>query len=599
MKEPMKEKLFYCFAILLFISFWLSLPVSYGQKVIKGGTSVRNFQMKASFERGLPPNLFADLSFSDENGNGILEASEKAELNLTLTNKGNGPAQGLDIKVTDENGYDRQFKIDGNKRMDYLHPDQSVDISIPIEAGFDINSAEHKLKISVREHFGYDMDPAYLVLNTLKYQAPEIIFSGYEVIDYGEGTGAITQDGQIQPGEQVKVKLFLQNVGKNLAENVSYSVVSKDNNVYVDGNTGSLGTMKIGEVSSFWITLSPNKRVNINKNLPVYLDVNVDKNRGGLSNFALPLAMNTQPPEAEIQRVEADIAAIEKQVARFEYSSNKFTANIGKTVNIRQVPKASTRRNNAVAVIFGIENYDELPPAPYAENDASIVEEYFRNLLGISKVVTYTSRQARGLIFDDVFNPTYGELQKAIVKGQTDVFVFYSGHGIPSKSGEEVFLFPADGKVARLDIQGYNLNNFYTSLEDLGARSVTVFLDACFSGASRNSEQIERENLISMKGIRVKPKLLKPWENNPSFSVFTSSAAEETSLAFDESQTGLFTYYMCVGLQGNADGNGDKKITLGELHGFVKEKVMDTSRKISGLQTPEFHGDEGKVLVEF
>jgi len=220
-------------------------------------------------------------------------------------------------------------------------------------------------------------------------------------------------------------------------------------------------------------------------------------------------------------------------------------------------------------------------------------------MLGVNKVVTYTSDQARGLVFDDVFNPDYGELQKAVVKGQTDVFVFYSGHGIPSKDGEQIYLFPSDGKVARLNMQGYNLNVFYENLEKLGARNVMVFLDACFSGASKQSENIQTENLVAMKGIRIKPKLLKPWENNPGFSVITSSAADETSLALDASQTGLFTYYMCAGLQGNADTNSDNAITLGELYQYVREQVMNTSRKISGIQTPEFHGNPDIVLTEY
>jgi len=32
-------------------------------------------------------------------------------------------------------------------------------------------------------------------------------------------------------------------------------------------------------------------------------------------------------------------------------------------------------------------------------------------------------------------------------KGETDVFVFYSGHGIPDKNGETTYLFPATAKL--------------------------------------------------------------------------------------------------------------------------------------------------------
>ncbi|MCF8346827.1 MAG: caspase family protein [Bacteroidales bacterium] len=508
-------------------------------------------------------------------------------------------AQELKIEILDESVKDKELKIGSAPLIHYLTPEQSIDIQIPIEAGFNIRSAEHKIKINVLEHFSYDMDPAYLVMNTLKYQAPEIAFSGYEVVDYGEGTAAIQQDGQIQAGEQVKLKVYIQNVGQNRAENIRYKVYSGDRNLFIDGGSGSFDQMDIGEVKNFWVTVSPNKRIDESKNLPIYMDVTVDKNLGNLTAENLEIALNQQPPEAQTLAVKADMAKLQKQVARFEYTSNKFTANIGKTVNIRQVPVANTRMDNAVAVVFGIENYDDLPPAPYAENDAKIIEEYFKNMLGIEKVVTYNSAQSRGLIFDDVFNPDYGELQKAVVRGETDLFVFYSGHGIPSKTGDQVYLFPSDGKVARLELQGYDLSKFYENLEKLGAKSVTVFLDACFSGASRTSEKLETENLVAMKGIRVKPKLRQPWKNQPDFSVITSSSMEETSLALDASQTGLFTYYICAGLKGEADLNANKEITFGELYQYVKKEVMNTSKKISGLQTPEFHGNADKVLVTF
>ncbi|NJK86587.1 MAG: hypothetical protein HC906_12080 [Bacteroidales bacterium] len=139
----------------------------------------------------------------------------------------------------------------------------------------------------------------------------------------------------------------------------------------------------------------------------------------------------------------------------------------------------------------------------------------------------------------------------------------------------------------------------YENLEKLEARTITIFLDACFSGASRKSDKIQPENLVAMKGIRVKPKLNQPWQNNPNFSVISSSGADETSLALDASQTGLFTYYLCAGLRGLADENQDRAITLGEIYRYVKEQVTDTSKKISGIQTPEFHGNPDIILMEY
>lgn len=577
----------------------------FAQSKISGVSRVQEFQLEKHYERGLPPNLFADLQFADENGNGILEANENAILKLVLTNKGKGTAQGLQVRIIVEDYKSTKdlkledLKLDNTSEIPYLLPDKSYEINLPISASMNINTAEYKLKIKVLEHFGYDMDPAYLVLNTYAYQKPKLAFSGLEIVDYGEGTGSLVEDGQLQAGELVKAKIFIQNIGQNVAEDVQYHLKSLDPNIFIDGGAGRLGDMAIGEVKSFWVTISPNKRVHANGNLPLYLTANNIGHYGSITSYQLPLALNQKAPEAQILEVKADIEKLQKQVARFEYTSNKFTANVGKIINIREVPVSDNKRKNSVAVVIGIENYQELPPAPYAENDARIIKDYFRDAMGIEKVVIYTSKEAKGFFFDDVFNPDYGELQKAIIKGETDLFVFYSGHGVPSKNGEQIFLFPTDGRIARMDMQGYNLNKFYTNLERLGAKSVNVFLDACFSGASKRSEKIQTENLVAIKGIRVKPNVNQPWLDNPDFSVFTSSSYDETSLALDASQTGLFTYYICTGLLGEADLNGNNQITMGELYRYVKTEVMKTSKKISGVQTPEFHGNAEQVLVTF
>jgi len=250
-------------------------------------------------------------------------------------------------------------------------------------------------------------------------------------------------------------------------------------------------------------------------------------------------------------------------------------------------------------VVMGIEKYKYFAPAPYADQDAEIMKKYFRDVLGVEKVFLYTNDEVSGFFFQNIFNPEYGELQKAIVKGKTDLFVFYSGHGMPSKDGTKVYLFPSDGRIEALQTQGYNLNTFYKNLEALGARSTTVFIDACFSGVSRPTETQETQNLVAMKGVAIKPKVEQPWENNPDFTVFTSSSFDETSLGFDPSQTGLFTYYVCAGLQGAADLNKDGKITAGELSDYVIEQVVSTSKKIMGKQTPVFYGNREEVITEY
>ncbi|MFH1298090.1 MAG: caspase family protein [Bacteroidota bacterium] len=587
------KRIMFCFVPLMIMQ-----PV-FSQKVVSGKSEPTRIYIKPDYKRGLPPILYADLNFDDENNNGILEANEKAWITLNISNKGKGSAQDLAVTVTD-NIPDPNFIIGKATTIPYLQPDQTIRVTLPLEAGMNIRSAEHKLEINIREYFGYDMDPAYLYVTTMKFREPQLAFSGIEVVDLGEGTAAIKQDGKLQAGEQVKIKISIQNVGQNVSRNTKYGIKCRDQNIFIQNGFGDLGELGIGEVKEFWITVSPNKRVTAAGNLPLFLSLTNEVHRGELIETQLPVMLDQKPPEVVVLNVKPEFDKLEKQLARFEINSERMTANVGNVIDIRQTPPSKMHRPNAIAVVIGVEKYDHFVQAPYAENDATVIQSYFKTVLGIDKVYIYKSKDVTGYFFDNIFDPSYGELQKAISKGNTDLFVFYSGHGIPSKDGTSVFLLPSDGRIEAIERQGYDLNKFYKNLEKLDARSVTVFLDACFSGVSKSSDTYKPENLVAMKGgVVIKPTVEQPWESNPGFTVFTSSDYDQTSLAFDPSETGLFTYYLCAGMQGKADVNGDKKITSGELSRYVIERVKESSVKIRGLQTPQFHGDENMIITEY
>jgi hypothetical protein len=547
--------------------------------------------------RSLPPNLFAELRFSDENGNGILEDRENAELRISLSNQGSGDAMLLEVSVTSDIK-DKSLKIENsNQSIKLIRPGESKELVVPLSTDIDLKTASHRLAINVKEHYGYDMEPAYLVLNTYAYQPPKFAISGHEIIDAGFGTMAIKSDGQLQAGEQVKAKLVVQNIGQGEAKNTAYTITTTDPNIFIDDVSGKLGNVMPGEVKEVYFTLSPNRRVNTKDNLPVYISITEEIGRGSLAKANLPIALDQTPPKANIVEVKSDVESLKRNVARFEYTSNKFKANIANVVNIANVAPSQTKRPNSVGVVIGVANYRDLPPAPYADNDAKIMKNYFEKVLGVEQVIEFTNDKVAGFFFDDIFNPDVGELRKAIVKDETEVFVFYSGHGVPDKDGRNVFLFPHDGRIARLETQGYNIETLYENLRKLGAKHVTVILDACFSGASRSSVKVATENLIGQKGVRVRPR--NTWLGDPKFTVISSSTGEETSLGFDDSETGLFTYYMATGLQGAADENGDKVITLGELRNYVTKNVVETSGKILGKQTPLFHGNDDLIMATY
>ena len=130
----------------------------------------------------------------------------------------------------------------------------------------------------------------------------------------------------------------------------------------------------------------------------------------------------------------------------------------------------------------------------------------------------------------------------------------------------------------------------------LSAKSVTVFIDACFSGTDRDAQQI-------VKGTR---SLMLPEMEFPKFpgSVLASSASNQISSSYESKRHGLFTYYLLKGLRGAADGaDGSKRnkaITLSELEAYTKTHVTETARvELERLQEPTLTGEfEDRVLLK-
>ena len=78
-------------------------------------------------------------------------------------------------------------------------------------------------------------------------------------------------------------------------------------------------------------------------------------------------------------------------------------------------------------------------------------------------------------------------------------------------------------------------------------------------------------------------------------------AANTTEKSYDhpDSNNGIFTYYMLKGLRGDAD-NGDKVITVEELHNYIRKNVHDTTKSLySSLpQTPQLYTEKpNRVLL--
>lgn len=235
------------------------------------------------------------------------------------------------------------------------------------------------------------------------------------------------------------------------------------------------------------------------------------------------------------------------------------------------IPMANNISNNTFAVVISNEKYQMEKAVQYAENDGKTFADYCRKTLGLpEKNVHFVTNATLNNIKHEI-----KWLQDVITvyNGDAKIIFYYAGHGIPDEQNKSAYLLPIDGYGYDVTT-GYALEDLYKALGSLPSQSVTVFLDACFSGTKRDGEM-----LASARGVAIKVKQATPVGNIVAFS---AAQGDETAYPYKEEEHGLFTYYLLKKLQ-ETKGN----VTLGELSDYIKTQVERQSIVINGkLQSP-------------
>ncbi|MDE5808484.1 MAG: caspase family protein, partial [Muribaculaceae bacterium] len=235
------------------------------------------------------------------------------------------------------------------------------------------------------------------------------------------------------------------------------------------------------------------------------------------------------------------------------------------------IPVTSRKAEKTIALVISNENYKQVTDVESALNDGETFAKYCTMTLGIpeSQVMTYE-------------NVTYAEMLGAMQKLKqlagalgdgVDIIVYYAGHGFPDEGNKDAYLLPVDGD-GFTTATSYPLKKLYSDLSGMGADNVMVFLDACFSGATRDGGM-----LAEARGVALKPRVSDPEGN---MFVLSAASDQETALPYREKNHGLFTYYLLKKIQ-DTKGN----VTLQDLSRYVEDMVKKNSLTVNRkLQTP-------------
>jgi hypothetical protein len=230
-------------------------------------------------------------------------------------------------------------------------------------------------------------------------------------------------------------------------------------------------------------------------------------------------------------------------------------------------------------LIIGVEDYQRLPKVEFARKDALIVRDYFMRVLGVPEenIISLIDSEATKAHIE-------GYIKKYIpsnVGKDATLYVYFAGHGMPGIKEGEPYLVPYDADTRFIEQTGYKLMSFYQDLNRLKLHRVYVFLDSCFSGmASRAAEMLIKEARPALFRVNsVRP---------PSRSIisFNATSTGQISNAFPAKEHGLFTYFLLLGMKGEADANDDGWISVKETYKYVLSNVSRESRRLQSEQTP-------------
>ena len=266
--------------------------------------------------------------------------------------------------------------------------------------------------------------------------------------------------------------------------------------------------------------------------------------------------------------------------------------------SVAQATAAEYANPTGVAVIIGNKDYrnDRVPEVAYAHRDADAFRHYALGVLGFDPKRVFDLRdatQSRMFTWFGNRDSHEGRLWRYLhPRHGSDVVVFYSGHGVPGLKDRRGYLLPSDADPDTPEINGYPIDLLYANLGKLrDAKSVRVFLDACFSGDS------DRGMLVrSASPVFVQASL--PDASGEKLTVLSAASGTEVASWDENARHGMFTHHLLNALYGEGDLDGNGQVTAAETKIYLDDTMTIAARVEFGrYQNASLVGHADTVLA--
>jgi hypothetical protein len=490
----------------------------------------------------------------------VLDAESRAALDVTVWNDGPGVAYGVTAVVSLERP-EPGLDVGRAGRTDSIAPGRGVTLRVELATSDRLRDGTIAFRVQVSDRSGRALANAPpLVVRTRAVRSPTLVLEGIGLRDQ-------SGNGRIEPREIVDVTARIGNRGPGPARNVRVAIlVGPEVRLTPESaRDATLGDLRPGEMRDVRFSAFASAGATA---FPVSLAVHEARPRFD-TVLVLPLALDRKIaalPALSVRGRDLDRADPPPLVVDVD------------TGIVRAPP-----RPNAVAVVLGVERYERAPAVAFARRDAAVFREYARTTFGIGD-------DASRLYFRTDDEVTGGELRKLFGEGgwlsrrvtpETDVIVYWAGHGQTDTRTKKAYLLPNDADPYYPAQTGLALTELYERLAALSARSVVVFIDACFSGMSRDGASL----VAGTRGVVVSVE--HPALRSRNMAVFSAATGDQVANAWPDRQHGLFTYWLLRGLRGDADSDRDGTVTVDELDRFVGEHVTRSAAALDREQSSE------------
>ena len=209
---------------------------------------------------------------------------------------------------------------------------------------------------------------------------------------------------------------------------------------------------------------------------------------------------------------------------------------------------------------IGVEDYMVAPDVPYADNSLELVSAVLAKRFGIpeSNRIVLQGEQASGTFIRGNIRNTLGRL------GPEDkLYFYYSGHGMPGRGGDQLYLAPRDIVVSAFEDDDFAFATLLSEIQQARVGQVMAFLDTCFSGKAKADELVFPD---------VAPIMVSAEQEVPEkMTVFYAASGAQFANSYEDKGHRLFSYFLAQGL---VDGLG----TVEDLERYVSANVAQQAR---------------------